>query len=348
MKKVILVFGCISILSFSCKKENPTDPSVTFDKQALLTNVADQIILPNIQSFAVKTNQLFDAFSTFELSLSNADFEILQAAHSEAYLAWQKLNPFDFGPIRDNGLKAAMNTYPTDTAKILSNVQAGNANLGSAANLSAIGFPALDFIFFRKNSRTFFSQADFRDYARNLISKIKNDAATISNGWNSYRSTFISKDGTESTSSFSLLVNEFNRDFELTKNAKVGIPMGKQSLGFALPDYFESRYKEFSKELFVVNMRTLRELFEGKNGIGFDNYLNHLEKGELTEKILSKFDAILNTANSINSSFPAATNDEPQKMEDLYLLLSQQVVNIKTDMTSSFGVLITYQDNDGD
>ena len=36
------------------------------------------------------------------------------------------------------------------------------------------------------------------------------------------------------------------------------------------------------------------------------------------------------------------------ELDELYNLIQQQVVNLKTDMTSAFGVLITYQDNDGD
>ena len=35
-------------------------------------------------------------------------------------------------------------------------------------------------------------------------------------------------------------------------------------------------------------------------------------------------------------------------LNELYTLLQGQVVYLKTDMTSAFGVLITYQDNDGD
>jgi predicted lipoprotein len=348
MKKSILLFGCISVLSFSCKKEPTVDQTSTFNKKVLLTNIADEIIAPSVQSFSEKANQLLTAYQAFELSLSISDFDILKTAHSQAYFAWQKLNPFDFGPIRDNGLKGAMNSYPADTSKILSNVQDENTNLSSAGNFTAVGFPALDFLLFRQNAFSFFSQADYRNYVKSLIQKIKSNTVIIDNGWKSYRATFITQDGTESTSSFSLLVNEFNRDFELNKNAKVGIPMGKQSLGFGMPDYFEARYAKLSKELFVVNMRTLREIFEGKGGVGFDDYLIHLEKRNLSENILSKFDAILAKTGTITESFSNAISSENQKMEDLYLLLSQQVINIKTDMTSSFGVLITYQDNDGD
>jgi len=38
----------------------------------------------------------------------------------------------------------------------------------------------------------------------------------------------------------------------------------------------------------------------------------------------------------------------PQSLDNLYVKMQNLVVSIKTDMSSAFGVLITYQDNDGD
>jgi hypothetical protein len=35
-------------------------------------------------------------------------------------------------------------------------------------------------------------------------------------------------------------------------------------------------------------------------------------------------------------------------LDELYNLIAGNVVYLKTDMTSAFGVLITYQDSDGD
>jgi len=40
--------------------------------------------------------------------------------------------------------------------------------------------------------------------------------------------------------------------------------------------------------------------------------------------------------------------NQPSTLDALYTKLQNLVVHFKTDMTSAFGVLITYQDNDGD
>ena len=340
--------GVFTLFAVSCKKPSTAEDQPSFNKKEMLTNVADQIILPFINEFSNCVGELKSKFTSFETSASESDFSALQIASFNAYLAWQKLNPFDFGPMQSNGLKGSLNTYPTDTSKVIDNVNSGNSNLSSFGNIDAVGFSSLDFLLNRVNAFDFMREPNYLAYTKKVIEKIVNESGILKSGWASYRATFISQDGTESTSSFSQLVNEFNRDFEICKNAKVGIPLGKKSLGFALPEYFEARFSGTSKRLFEQNVTVLRTIFEGNTGKGFDDYLIHLDKAALSTQILNQFDAILSKSQSINGTFGQAITAESQKMEDLYLLLSQQVVNIKTDMTSAFGVLITYQDNDGD
>jgi hypothetical protein len=86
----------------------------------------------------------------------------------------------------------------------------------------------------------------------------------------------------------------------------------------------------------------------GANGIGLDDYLLHLERGTLDNTIDSNYDEMLNKVQTFNNTFEEEINTNINGLNELYLMLQGHVVNIKTDMTSAFGVLITYQDNDGD
>ena len=81
-------------------------------------------------------------------------------------------------------------------------------------------------------------------------------------------------------------------------------------------------------------------------------YLNELsttKDGELlSETISGRFDESLDLMNQLNMEFSQAIFDQEQLTSDLYAHLQRTVVYIKTDMTSSIGVQINYQDNDGD
>jgi predicted lipoprotein len=149
-------------------------------------------------------------------------------------------------------------------------------------------------------------------------------------------------------------VNEFNRDYELAKVAKLGIPIGKQSLGIQMPDYLEARNSGISKELLRQNVLALKQYYNGNafaignDGVGFDDYLIQLERGDLNQTINAKFNEILTKIDSFAGSMEDEMNTNPQGLDELYTLMQGLVISLKTDMTSSFGVLITYQDNDGD
>ena len=332
----------------ACKPKQPAD-TIPFDKGALLTNFSNNLISPALENYAVAVTQLEVDFQAFAANRTEVNLTIVRESWKDAYLKWQHVKPFDFGPIRDYGLKAATNTYPADTVKIQNNISTGGYTLASASNIDAIGFAGLDFLLFRTTAlNAFVTSETTTTYALELIQKMKTEAIVVKNAWAGYKAQFVASTGTETTSAFSQLINEFNRDYELAKNAKLGIPMGKQSLGVALPEYIEAKWRGFSFELLRESVVSLRKIYLGANGVGFDDYLKHLEKADLHNAIDTKFGAILSQIDIFSVSLEQAITSNTAELETLYLLMSEQVVKLKTDMTSSFGVLITYQDNDGD
>lgn len=331
----------------SCKPD--PEPTPDFDKAALLINVADNQILPALEDFNSKIETLETNYLTFQGSPDVATFEAVRNSWTDAYISWQSIKIYDFGPVRNYALKGSIGTFPTDTAKINANIASGSYTLGTAVNVDAVGLPSLDYLLYRNNALNILTNdANAMQYGLDVIQKMKSEVAAVKSQWNSYRATFIASTGTETTSSFSEYVNEFNRDYELAKNAKVGIPIGKQSLDIALPEYIEARYSGISFDLLDANIRALKNAYTGGNGVGFDDYLLHLDRSDLNNTILANFDGILNKIASFTGTLEEETANNWSEMNDLYTLMQGQVVYLKTDMTSSFGVLITYQDNDGD
>lgn len=354
MKKLgLFVIALILVLSACKKKQEESTPE--FNKGELLTNLADNIIVPAINAFDQSITELQNSFSVFQTTPDQTNLDVLRNEWKESYLLWQAVKPFDFGPMRDNGLKPSVCTYPTDTAVVLSNIASGSYNLSTAGNVDASGLSALDYLLYKHDAlNAFQTDANYMTYASDVINKLKAESALLKNQWSSYRSTFVASTGTESTSAFSLLVNEFNRDYELAKNAKLGIPIGKQSLGIQLPEYVEARYSGISFELLDESIRRLQLLYNGNSfagstaGTGFDDYLTHLEKSSLSSAINTRFSEIRTFISGISGTLEENMSSNPLQLDQLYNLIAGQVVNIKTDMTSAFGVLITYQDNDGD
>ncbi len=353
MKRLV---SLLLILAFTlgCNKD-PDDPKPEFNKATLLSNISGEIILPSIAQFSADLNNLSAVYSQFSTDQTQANFVGVQEAIQTAYLTWQTVKIFDFGPIRTNGIKSAIGTYPSDTAVIASNIASGSYNLSSLSNADAIGLSALDYLFFKQGAlNELQTNANYLTYAGDVIAKMVAEFAVVTNQWTTYKATFDASKGTSSTSAFSEFVNEFNRDFELAKNAKIGIPLGKQSLGIQLPEYIEARYSGISLDLLEESIRALQKVYNGVgftsgvNGQGFDDYLVHLEKEQLDATIDNGFTAIINKTVSFTNTLEQEMAVNIPQLDVLYSLLQGHVIHIKTDMTSSFGVLITYQDNDGD
>jgi predicted lipoprotein len=183
---------------------------------------------------------------------------------------------------------------------------------------------------------------------------MKTEITAVVSGWSSYRSTFVNGTGNESTSPFALLVNNFCKDFELCKTTKIGFPIGNHTLGIQQPNYLEARRSGMGKTLLIENIRGSRSIFyglslSGSNGQGFDDYLNAIEdKAALSNTIASRFDYMLSTPQSWTGTLEALMASSPATLESFYDYQQGSVINMKTDMASAFGVLITYQDTDGD
>ncbi len=348
---IYILLACVTMAS-SCKEPHQVTP---FDKESLLLNFSDNLIQPALVEFQSSVNQLNADYLNFQANPTAQSLETVRASWKDAYLAWETIKCFDFGPMKTMGFKAATGTYPTDVVKIEANITAGTYNLASASNIDAIGLHALDYFFYRTDALSYFtSSSGYTNYAADLIAKIKSETDAVVAAWAAYAPTFKASTGTETTSAFSELVNEFNRDYETAKTAKLGVPIGKQSLGIQMPEYIEARNSGFSLQLLRQNIRILQLYYNGtsstggNSGVGFDDYLIHLEREELHATINANFDEILAKIDAFSGTLEQEMAANPQGLDELYNLLQGQVISLKTDMTSSFGVLITYQDNDGD
>lgn len=349
---ILLIFAVLTMAS-SCNKS--PEEVTPFDKESLLINFSDNLIGPSLSMFQSTVNQLNTDYSAFQSSPTALNLETVRASWKEAYLAWQTVKCFDFGPMKTNGFKAATGTYPTDTAKIETNIANGSYSLSAASNIDAIGLHALDFFFYRSDALNYFvGNTAYSNYAGEVIAKVKSETDVIVSAWAAYAPTFKASTGTETTSAFSELVNEFNRDYETAKAAKLGVPIGKQSLGIQMPEYIEARNSGFSLQLLYQNILALKSYYNGNafatgnSGVGFDDYLIHLDREPLHTTINTNFDGILAKIDSFSGTLEEEMAANPQGLDELYNLLQGQVISLKTDMTSAFGVLITYQDNDGD
>ncbi len=352
-------FSIIIIALFtlhSCKG----DVEPEFDREAMLTSMASGLILPDYAQMESELGTLETSASNFTTSPDASNLAILRTSFLDAYKTFQHIKLYDFGPASDFGIKAAMNTYPTDTTKINMNISSGTYTLGAAANIDAIGFPAVDYLLFFGDDTQVIDRftsapdaASAKIYLNALIQKMKDEFKPVNDQWKaSYQTTFIAANGTDVGSSLSLMFNEFVKDLELLKNAKIGIPSGQFSGGMPLPEFVEAIYSGHSKVLALESISALKTFFNGGTEIGLDDYMDFIEESQdlavNAAAINTQFDVSISKMSALGDSFSSDIPTNFTGFTEAFQEIKKLVAQTKTDIPAALGVLITFSDTDGD
>lgn len=355
----LLVFLAGLALS-SCKDPNQIQDN--FDRESMVINFADNIILPN---YSRLQSSLADFEASIDLLNANPSQILLDSTRAKwlrACIDWQHCKVFELGPASDIAFRNSMNTYPVDTALIMSNINSGSYNLGTIGNIQAIGFQAYDFLLFYGNDadilNTISTSANFRQYLVDLADKMTTDLNYVIDAWNNtYRASYIASTGKASGSSTNDTYNEFVYDLELIKNAKFGFPLGKDILDVPRPHFVEAYFSGESMTLAIENMKANENLFLGRSrlgvdGIGFDDYLDYMDakrgSEDLEVVIKNQYASLITDMAAIPNPLSDALQTNYSQVNDLYFEIKNQVLYTKTDMSSALGLIIEFFDNDGD
>jgi len=374
MKKTIIF--CISIAAGlaviqSCSKSGTPGKTGTggtdFDRKGLLTNMSANIILPAYTSFQASASALNDAVVAFNTAPNTTTLAAAQTAFTAAYKQWQSTSEFDFGPASQANFRVNINTYPTDVNQIAANINSNTYNPDLLANLAAKGLPAIDYLLFGAGAdnaaivalyTTDAKAANRKTYLATLSAEVKTRATAILDSWNgSYKATFLAADGTDVGSSLGQLVNQLVYDYEIVKNYEIGIPAGTQSMGTPFPQKVQAYYSKISLQLTLLHLQAIENLYEGKSlqgdGLGLDDYLvkvnaKYSDGKPLNDVIKAQFAAAEAKLQALTDPLSANIQNNNTDVAAAYTELQKLTVLLKTDMTSSLGILITFGDNDGD
>lgn len=378
MKKFSFAFLLGLILLWGCTDDNPSGPDADdFDREAILINWADNIILPAFESFSSTTSELKTAGDNFTNDPNQQTLQNLRDAWKTSYLAWQHVSMFEMGRAMDIRLRDYLNTYPVSANEsspnpdqtIQNNIQTGSYNLELPSLRDTQGFPALDYMLNGLGASdeeilgyyTTNEEADeYKKYVNDLIARIDQLTVQVLDHWNSgYRDQFVNNSGNGANASLDMMVNDYIFYYEKVLRAgKVGIPAGVFS-GTPLSTHVEAYYSDdFSKELLMEALDAAQNFFNGKHfdsqqtGESLASYLDYLNtmKGgaDLTQLINNQFESARNQAENLNSDFVAQIETDNTQMLATYDELQKNVVYLKVDMLQALNINVDYVDADGD
>jgi predicted lipoprotein len=372
MKKAFFIAIAIgsSIMFYACSK-TPVDSTPVengFDKTAMLTYYADSAIMPGYATLVQRVESLEAASDEFLAVPSIATQATLKDAYKAAYLQYQQVAAFQFGPAEtalldlyvnfSGGLDYSFTTageltgFSVDTVSIENNISSGNYNFATMSRSSfySQGFPALGYLFFAQGAIEKYSTntASRVSYTKAVTARLKTLATTVAADWNTYRATFIANTQTNVGSPIGNMVNQLAYQMDLLKGPRIGWPLGKQSNGIVFATKCEAYYAGFSVALAIENLTALKKLYVGGNGRGLSGYLVALGNESLNNDVLSQFDNALSKLKLIPDPLSTSLVSQPQSVDAAYKEIQKLLTLLKTDVASATAVQITFMDNDGD
>lgn len=365
-KNYLLFLVSLLIIGISsCVPKNGTNQNVDrFDRKAMLTFWAEDIIIPAYDSYANSTINLKDAADQFNTDPSLDNLKKMRSAWETAYLAWQGVSMFEIGKAESSKIRSYTNIFPTNVDLIKSNINATTYNLELPSNYAAQGFPALDFLLFGIGSDDVsildsLTKSSHRQYFTDIVDRIYNLAQELDQDWDLYKEVFIQNDGSSATASVDKLINDYLFYYErFLRAGKVGIPAGVFSANI-LPQSTEAFYNgTLSKALLIESIHRFKDFFNGISfkdtsaGTSIYSYIDEVTKEgnntTLSADINDQFESILQKAELLENNLSQQIQKDNTKMLALYDELQKLVVLLKVDAMQALNIQIDFVDADGD
>jgi predicted lipoprotein len=256
-KSIYISFLAAMILLGACKKSGDNEKIAENgkDRESMLKNYADSIIIPAYASFKSSFDLMQNNADDFVSNPTESSLISLRNAWANAYIQWQTVELFDFGPAEIHTLRNFYNIYPADTMGIVANFSNAGANMEVPASYPQQGFPALDYLVNGVASSNSSIVAYYTDptegskrraYIKRISDRMSSLLGIVIAEWNGpYKATFVSKTGLDLSSSTSLMVNGLVLHYErFIRSGKFGIPSGVMLNGVVAPQKVEAYFKK--------------------------------------------------------------------------------------------------------
>jgi predicted lipoprotein len=359
---------CIMLGVSACRDTRNPSSSSGFDRTTMLQEVSTNLIIPSYRETQMAVSRLQTSIQAFTQSPSVSTLQTAQSAWLEAYRAFLRSSPYDFGPAESafGTLRENIGVFPANPQLTEQYINEARFDLNNF-NRSTRGFHGMEYLLFAASAQetvTRFSAeagANRRQYLTAITNDLKTRIDAVANAWLSggYQTQFTNNNGTSIGSSTSMLFNEFVKSFEEAKNFKVALPLGRRpGQTTALPQHVEGLYSAQSLDFLKIHLATIENIWHGrtaasggKDFTGFEEYLATVAGGqELIANTKAQLAAVNAALNAVPTSKPLADliRENHPSLTTLNTELQKQTRFFKSDMSSLLGITITYSSGDGD
>ena len=320
-----------SLLFVGCDSSGPdVEDEVTIDDidaTAILTNEASNVILATYVGLEGQAGNLQNAVQAFVDDPSASTLDAAQQAWIDTRNPWEASESFLFGPVAEDELDPALDSWPVDESNIQSVLNSSDAITPALVrNLStnSKGFHTIEFLLFGPNGDK--TPSDFTDrdieYLTAATTVLFEDTQTLANAWRpgqgGFATDFVDAQTSVASSEkggLDALAEGMEIIADEVGSGKIGTPLEEGTIARV-----ESKYSENSLTDFTNNMRSLRRIYTGdvgnSAGPGLDDAVAAVNP-ELDEQIRGEIETAIQTLQGSSLSFrKSIEQNQLQTMRD--------------------------------
>jgi predicted lipoprotein len=346
----------------------------------ILTGLGEKVAVPAYAAMTAAAVRLEEDATAFCDAPSAERLRAAQAAWRSAMAAWIAASVPQFGPIREDNRNLrvefwpdANNNVPRSVEQLLASGETISADLIASRSVAAQGLPALEQLLFDPDAdplAPFLDTASGRrrcDAVGAIAANLRAIATDVEAAWRPNRggyATELARSGAEGGAFASRgaaieeVVNSMITVVERTKNDRLGKPLALLDGGTPVLARAESHRSRTSLVNVLHALEALRRLYLGgeiggegaEEDFGFDDFLRLGGEASLDGEIERLFDLAIARARSLPASLSEIVAD-PAKNADvsqLYSEVTQLTQLIKNDLSEATGVVVGFNENDGD
>lgn len=350
MRKSIILSLTATFFLAAC---NSTEaPDITTDYSTLLNNTGNNVIVATYADLESKTDALHSAVQSLLDDPTPANLDAARLAWSAARSPWEQSEGFLFGPVDQEGLDPALDSWPVNVIDLQNVLSSGDAITESFLALqegTLKGFHTIEYLLWDETGdKTIdaFTDREF-EYLLAATGTLHNDATALFNLWDPAAGNYINNLITAGNGSV-VYVSQKSALEELT-NALIiisdEVANGKINDPFVQADVTleESRFSNNSKLDFADNIRSIYNIYTGTfngggSGEGIGSIINEKDPALHTE-VIADINAAILAIESIPGTFTTAIFDHPEEVaaaqeavRHLQEVLEQQVLPIISNL----------------
>lgn len=350
--KILLIIAIFGITA-SCDDDSdpvPTDDSADYSE--ILTNTGENVILKTYEALANDAAALLSATQALEANPTAANLEAAKAAWVTARSPWEQSEGFLFGPVDQEGLDPALDSWPvnvTDLNNVLSSNNELTVDFLAQQEGTLKGFHTVEFLLFGESGNKpvgDFTTRQF-EYLAAASGALAADAQELYDLWKPSGGGFVNNvtnagNGSQVYISQKAALEEITNAMIIiadeVANGKINDPFVQQDLTLE-----ESQFSNNSKADFANNMRSIQNIYTG----GFRSFGNGRSVSEiiaeknpgLDAQVKSEIEAAIQSITSIPGTFSdavfnnaTAVSDAQTKVRDLQATLEEEVLPLISNL----------------